>query len=171
MSDYTEIKLENGINILHKDSEITINFGNSTQTICRDFCSKPMLSPEHVKIAYINPYGWECIGELYIYNLYSKRMLVLSKDKFPNQHSVKKLEWLNEEQLLLIIGFGFGTASVGGDLYLFDSNSDRLKLIKKRNEKEEIKDFIIENNKLIIEIAVFDDNYNSYEVRSEQLTL
>lgn len=168
MSNFNKINVSDEIKILFNKDEIILNRLNKTQFLCNEFCSDPQLSPSKKMIAFISPYEWECIGDLYIYNLIDDEMKVFGKEKLPEQSSIKSLKWLDEENLLMIIGLAYGTVSVGGNLYLYNHRTDSFKLIIQKCEKEEIKDFCISGNRVKLEVVKFNDDYTNYNVNFEE---
>lgn len=171
MDNFTELKVNEEITVSFNETEIKVSNINSIKCLCKEFCSQPQISPLKNRMAFASPYIWESVGELYIYDFINENMKVLIKDRLPNQHTIKKIEWLNNDSLILIIGLAYGTISLGGNLYLYNYLTDELNLIVEKIGSEEIKDFNICGKQINLEVAQFDENYMNYILKLESIIL
>lgn len=151
--------------IIEKDDKLKSIYLSST--------SLPSTSPDNKSIAYITPFEWEAIGELYIYDMeHGWSREAIKREDIGNQNSIKAAKWLDDRYILTIIGFGYGTVSVGGDLYLYDTENKKLELIIDADSLEqalpegriEIMDFDIVEDKITMKIAKHDEEFMKYTV-------
>ena len=120
--------------------------------ISNDSPSKPSISPDKRRFAYISPQEWEVIGDLYLYDVETKnKKTIVSHTEIPNQFTPKAVEWLNNRYLVIIIGYAYGTINMGGSLYVFDSETNQLSLAIVPEEQTEFRD--IKVGKFIVIIS------------------
>lgn len=134
------------------------------------FASFPVLSPNKKNIAYISPFEFELYGSVYIYNIEDELNGKVVQVDLDKSDTAKVVKWLDDDRLLVIIGFGTGTVSKGGDLYLYNKISNKTTLIKAVEGKKEIIDFKIAEDRVILEIITWDDDYREYVSEFEELT-
>lgn len=126
--------------------------------------SEPMMSSNGECLAFISPYEWECKGTVNLMKVISgeieKINLNLKDDLTP-----KSLLWNKNDTLLLLIGPLWGTVSIGGDLYSYDLNDNKLNLLKKFDKRIQIKEIhVIDENLLSLNgIEYTDDIFNEYD--------
>jgi hypothetical protein len=140
--------------------------------IADDFPSRPEYSPDKKKAIYISPLEWECPGSLYLYNLENGYITELIPPNFKNQNIPKYAIWLNSETIATIIGFGDGTVSVGGNVYIYNINYSEIKQITNypgeiQITKLTLKDDILE----LTGIQYIDDNFNNFKDFKEKISL
>lgn len=142
-----------------------------TYVVNNDFPSLPSESPDKSKIAYLSPYEWEVLSNVYIFDTATrKNKIVLSVDDVKNNKSIKeqstpkKVIWLDNDHLLLIIQFAFGTVVQGGDLYSIDLSDNEITQLTKMEKYTEITDIYLENGRLAASIIKFtDENMTKYD--------
>lgn len=93
-----------------------------------NFPSEPILSASGDKIAYISPDEWECISKVFLFNLKNGKEKILI-DPIDDQSIPKNLVWLNDNELVVIIGHAYGTVAVGGNVIILNINKNTTKYI------------------------------------------
>lgn len=156
---------------LYKPS-ITVKSGQKVTILNNNYPSLPVVSPDKNKIAYISPAEWEDLGKVFIYNAVTgQNELAMGRKIIPDQKTPKVLAWLDNRYLLCIIGYAYGTITVGGDLYLLDTSSKKLSLIKKNDgPRQEIKDLKVDAKGVTIFIANFNEKMDSYKISQKIIT-
>ncbi len=148
--------------------EIVVKKDGKEKIICEgnDVPSKPSISHDKKKLAYISPYEFEVIGEVFLYNnLNDIHKAVITNKDIPENLAPKKINWFDDRYLLVILGYAYGTVSIGGDLYVYDTVGDKMALlIKEGDEKGEISDIKIEQDTVKLDIAVFNDEFTDYNI-------
>lgn len=100
--------------------------------------------------------GEEGIGTLVIENMETKDSLIfkLLEEEPHRQYTPKKVAWIDEDRLFIIIGYAYGTVTVGGKLYVLDI------------EKNEVKPIITDltNREEVMSVKVNDDNTFTYQL-------
>ncbi|OEF99902.1 hypothetical protein BHF71_07260 [Vulcanibacillus modesticaldus] len=143
---------------------IVIKRNSDIKVISKGFPSRPKVSPNGKMVAFIDDLDFEMIGNLFIYDTVSKNKIKLTNYNYKQENTVKALEWLDDDHILLIIGFGYGTITRGGDLYIYDLNKEELEKILDAGERREIVDVKVKEADLKLTIVVWtDDNYTEYE--------
>ena len=117
---YIETDIENGCKILYKaepEAELKVIFmSGEEKAICNDLPSPPSVSPDSKRIAYLSPYQWEVLSNVYIFDIdKNKSEAVISTQELNEninvreQFTPKKLVWLDDRYLMMIIQFAYGT--------------------------------------------------------------
>ena len=159
---------ENEFELEHHPEEKIVLEGEEEIVINDNFPSEPQLSPSESKMVFISPYLWEMIGQVHLYDLVEQQEeIIVSNEDLDGQMTPKQIEWITDDYLLLVIGKAYGTVSEGGDLYLFELETNELYEVSRLGDNEEYKDIIIEEEEIILEIAVFDANYLDYELKEQ----
>jgi outer membrane lipoprotein-sorting protein len=149
-------------------SEIVVKKDGKEKIICEgdNYPAKPSISADKKKLAYISPYEFEVIGEVFMYNyLKDTNKAIITHKDIPENLAPKKLSWFDDRYLLVIMGYAYGTVSMGGDLYVYDTVDDKMALlIEAGDEKGEISDVRIEQDAVKLDIVVFNDDFTEYEI-------
>lgn len=132
--------------------------------------SQPVISPRGDRLAFIEPFLWEVRGEVFLYERGEKEPLLLRED-LPREEKPKAIYWLDNKRLLLIIGYAYGTVSVGGDLYSLDIEEGDLLPIYQLEPEREVKDLKIEGEELLLTIASFCQEYLEYTLDEKRIPL
>ncbi|MCK8825912.1 DUF4652 domain-containing protein [Fuchsiella alkaliacetigena] len=128
-----------------------------------EFASYPVLAPDQKKFAYISPFEFELKGDVYLYDIENETSNKIIKVGVEKNDTAKVIKWLDNERLLTIIGFGVGTVSRGGDLYLYDLKTEQLSLIKEAEKPyEEIVDVHINEKEITVDIIEWDDQFMEF---------
>lgn len=94
--------------------------------------SLPIISPDKRHVAWIDNAAFEVIGRPWVYaveTLSMRQVMPIPYDFEPvDDQSVKQLLWQDNEHLAMILGYGYGTVSQGGDVY-------RVQLPKLRSQR------------------------------------
>lgn len=154
-----EENLDNGYKLVYGDeSEIKLIKEISIDTLA----CKPKVSPNKSRLIYISPYEWEVLGDLYLCNLSgenTKSEVILSAKKVSEivapMQKIKVAKWKNNDELYLIIGQGYGTVSEGGDLYTYDIIKNKLSIVYKCDDREEVVNFEVNKDEINLTIVKF----------------
>ena len=133
--------------------------------------SKPVKSPNGEKAAYISPWGWEEFSDLVIVDLQDGSQNVLVSTVSENQP--KDVIWEDNEHVLVIIGYQYGTVVWGGDIYRINVETHERELVAKFDEDTQITHLLrIEDDVLYYSgIQYTDDIQNEYKEYSNQMIL
>jgi hypothetical protein len=171
-------KEENHNMMEHNFGPMIIEYDGKLKPICLSCTSVPSISPDNKSIAYITPFEWEAIGELYIYDIKDEwNREVIKAEDIDDQDTVKVAKWLDDRYILTIIGLGYGTVSVGGDLYLYDTENRELKMIIDADsldkalpeDRMEIMDFDILEDNITMKIVKHNKEFMEYTVEEKVL--
>lgn len=111
----------------------------------------------------------EGIGSVVVKNLSSGELVSFKMADNQKQYSPKTVKWVDDENLLVVVGLGYGTVHQGGDIYLLNIDTALVTKADPQNtanldNKSEIAKIqsvkMGESNNLIIdvEVLVFEDN-------------
>jgi len=130
------------------------------------FSSYPEILPNNNQIAYIDSLEFETIGNLWIYDLEKEENIQKTKFDYDQTDTVKVVKWLDEQNILVIIGFCYGTVTQGGSLYRYNLNDETLELLIESEKSMEFKDINIVGDKVILSKVIWkDDNYMEYDIQ------
>ncbi|WP_240528073.1 DUF4652 domain-containing protein [Bacillus cereus] len=127
-----------------------------------EFPSEPIVSPDGQNTVFIDPLEWECLGSLYVFNNIIGEFTTLIEPE--NNYIPKYVKWLNHESLAVIIGYGFGTVSIGGNIYTYNVTDHEKTQITHFDSNVQITSFdIIDNHKIKCKgIKYIDDIQNQF---------
>lgn len=150
---------------------IQIDPNGKKTTIADDFPSKPILSPDNKKAIYISPLEWECLGSLYLYILETGYITeLISPDK--EQNIPKYADWIDDDNIVVIIGYGMGTIEVGGNVFIYNITKRKLKQITEYPPEVQIYQININNEFMeLIGIKYTDENFNEYIKFKEKIQI
>lgn len=134
---------------------------------------EPDKDQEGKKLAFVFPYEWEVIGNVFIYNTKNDGLEKLTNYDFPDQYTPKDVWWIDNDKLIILIGHAYGTVTVGGDLFIMDILTNKLLPIYQCEPQDEVMDIVINNKDqcLTLKIAKHDDEYISYKIYKKNLDL
>ncbi len=166
---------ERGENIFWVDSgqgekRILKKMEGEEMVLAKENPSQPIISPRGDRLAFMEPFLWEVRGEVFLYEGEEKELL-LSREDLPREEKPKAIYWLDNKRLLLIIGYAYGTVSVGGDLYSLDIEKGDLLPIYQLEPEKEVKDLKIEGQDLLLTIASFCQDYLEYDLDEKRIPL
>lgn len=123
-----------------------------------------VFGPNQSRAAMIDIIDLEVVGNLFLYDNSDGSTTQLTDLDYSNQETIKKVVWFNNNRLMFIKGFNGGTITMGGDLYLYDLDTNQEFLVVTANDKSEIVDVeIINQDVLITKVTWTDANYMNYE--------
>ncbi|HEY9059746.1 MAG TPA: DUF4652 domain-containing protein [Pseudobacteroides sp.] len=154
-------------NILFKSGDNHILLNNTGKD--ESASSSPVLSPNRKNIAYISPYEFELNGNVYVFDTDTEIAKKVIQVDIKQEDSAKVVKWLDDDRLLVIIGYGKGTVSRGGNLYLYNLKTDELKTLKRADEKEEIVDVNTGKGELLLDVITWDEEFIKYTTKQVRL--
>jgi hypothetical protein len=119
--------------------------------------STPVISPNNKFAVYISPLEWEEVGKLYLIDLSncSKKIIY---EPVNDKLVPKAVTWINSNKLALILGYGSGTISVGGNVFTYNLDSKELKQITHFKENIQITNIGMKENILELKGIEYTDN-------------
>ena len=138
--------------------------------------SSPVVSPNGKKLAYIYPNEFEEPCDLFLYDISTnKAEKILPQQKLPQSSGFKQAAWADDDSLLLIIGYRYGTVTPGGSVYLLKlSEAPGLHLLfEPKKDTEQVLSASLSGSTLSMKVAVFDKNMEKYteEQRTAEVNL
>lgn len=154
-----------------KESIIEISPNGETKIISDEFPSRPVMSPDNLYSSYIAPLEWEAPGNLYVYDLRKgENKTCIRPDEYGN--IPKYVQWLNNETLLVLIGFAHGTVSIGGNLFKYNIVFDELTQITDYPGEIQITKIKLTDEFVILSgIKYIDETLNEFENFEEKINI
>ncbi|MGG3821662.1 DUF4652 domain-containing protein [Geobacillus thermodenitrificans] len=143
----------------------------SKEVLEAEFPSEPVTSPDKTKAVYIAPLEWERLGSLYLYDLLTgeNKELIKPDDK---HHIPKKVIWLDNHNLAVIIGFGYGTVAIGGNVFVYNLDTEQKKPLTEYDQRTQVTNIVFKDGVLELEgIRYIDDTFNEFERFEEKIKL
>ena len=136
-----------------------------------EFPSEPVVSPNGKHTVFIDPLEWETLGELYIFDNTIGGFETLINPE--NDLTPKYVKWVDDNTLAVIIGFGYGTVQIGGNLYTYNIKTKEKKQITDFERHIQITSFdVLEGNQLKCKgIKYTDDLLNQFIEFEEVISL
>ncbi|XMB66035.1 DUF4652 domain-containing protein [Mycoplasmatota bacterium zrk1] len=147
------------------DKKIILKSEDGIEFLCEGYIPRPILNSNNEMIAYIDNISFEKIGNAFIFDNNTKKIINITNLSYSSNNTVKDIEWLDEDNLLLVIGYAYGTVTKGGNLYRFNLIDKELRLIDNNLEdSSEIIDILIDGDKVVLRgIKWSDENYLQYD--------
>ncbi len=145
------------------ESLIEVTPDGKRNVISDEFPSGPTFSPNGKHATYIAPLEWEVPGDLYLYNLENgKNIKLITPDE--EQNIPKYAIWLNDKTIAVIIGFGHGTVSIGGNVFTYNIENSELKQITNYPGEIQITKIELKGELLLLRgIKYIDEILNEFE--------
>lgn len=144
--------------------------GEDTVVLSDQYPSEPVKSPNGQHAAYLAPFEWEEISDLYIVDLKEgsqKKLIEGNSESKP-----KNVIWENDEHVLVILGYPYGTVSIGGNIYRVNIETGAQEQLTDYEDDTQITDFHIEDGTLHYSGIKYTDNeMNEHEEYSNQISL
>lgn len=158
-----KLKYDYDEQIIYVESE-----DGTREVIEDDFPSEPVISPDHSKAVYISPFEWECIGKLYLFDLIAAEKKVLI-DPVDDTNVPKEVIWISDDKLAVIMGFGHGTVSIGGNVFVYDISTGDIEKLTDYDQKIQITGINLRDKKLQLEgIKYTDEHFLEFEKFTEE---
>lgn len=101
----------------------------------------------------------EGIGKIYIKDSVTSEKWSLEISTDNNQDSPKFIEWLDDENMMVVVGKGYGTVDLGGNLYKVNAKTAETTLIyDTKEQKKQVISAKKVNDKLELQILVYHDD-------------
>lgn len=141
-----------------------------------DFNTPWVKSPNNENELCINGRGEysveEAIGKICIRNLKNNKTYIYTMSDTKSQFSPIKAFWYDDEDILVIVGLGYGTLSYGGDLYILNINTSKSKLLVSPPESERIIEAKKDKDKIKMKVMVFKDKeFNKYDIVDKEIKI
>lgn len=146
-----------------KNEIVQVDPDGNSEVLASDFPSKPISSPDNKKAIFINPLEWEVPGSLYLYNFENGSLNeIIQPDE--NQNIPKYADWLDEDNIAVIIGYGMGTVAVGGNVYIYNIPNGSLEQITSYQSEIQITKLKIHGETIeLTGIKYIDDILNEFK--------
>lgn len=124
-----------------------------------DYPSKPEINGDKAKLAFISPFEFELIGEVWVYDaLTDGKTKVFTSEQAGEGKSAKQLLWLDNNNLLILTGNTYGTVTLNDTLYLLNIKDNKFEQVLKVNGDQDIRKLQIDSETSIAyELATYDD--------------
>jgi len=130
--------------------------------------ASPHFTPDSSKFIFVTG-EQDDPGELFLYDTQTAALDTLVKHKGNGDNTPKKADWLTGQHLIVLVGYGWGHCSWGGDIFVYNLKKRQLQKIIQCRKNEEIEDFSIIGNKVTLLIRKFnDDQHNPNESATYQ---
>lgn len=101
----------------------------------------------------------EGIGKIYVHDLSTGMKWSLEVIAGETQNSPKSIEWIDDENIISIVGLGHGTVAMGGNVYKINvKTGETTSLYDTKSAKKQVISSKKVGNKLELQILVYDDD-------------
>lgn len=114
----------------------------------------------------------EGIGVIFVKDLSTNKIWTLELKNNEKRNTPKFLKWIDDENLLVIIGYGYGTVSKGGNLYIINvKTGDINPVYGSSDKKKQILSCDLEGTTLKLKMLIYtDDNFLNSNTESWKIT-
>lgn len=141
-----------------------INENQAKKILDDNFPSEPKISPNGKKAIFISPLEWECLGSLYLFDLTTgEKKELIEPDE--NSNIPKEAIWLDDKRIAVIIGYGYGTVAIGGDIFIYNIESgDMYSVTQYEKFKKQVTELKVKGDTLVFKgIEYVDDIMNEFK--------
>jgi hypothetical protein len=162
--------------VLYPENEpptIKIKVGKDWREIATtdDYPSKPEINSDKTKLAFISPFEFEMVGEVWLYDIANdKNEKIFSKEQSGTDSSARRLLWFDTHHLIIVTGNTFGTVSSNRTLYLLDTHNNNLHQIFQAETNQDIRDLVV-SHATSISFTMATYNEDSTDFFSEDKTV
>ena len=113
------------------------------------------------------------IHSVYIKNIKTNEIVKYEVININTQYTPRNIEWWDNEHLIIVTGFGYGTISHGSEVYSLNINTGKFStLYQVKDQKYQILEVEKVKNDLIFELLIYDDDtYNAFHNGVGKMTL
>ena len=110
---------------------------------------------------------------IYIKNINTNEIVKYELINNERQYTPRNIEWWDNDHLIIVAGFGYGTIEYGSEVYSLDVNTGNLSTLYERKDKKyQILDAKKTGNDLILQLLIYnDETYNAFHNGVGKLTL
>ena len=146
-------------------SEIIIRRNDEYLTLHSGVLSKPSISPNGEQLSFVENVGVDLSGSLWIYN---GELTQVNSDEitalYDKERAIKSSVWLDDNNVLSLVGFYTSNISQGGDVYRINVNTGDMRMIIDSKEGFEIADVSLQNGIINYTTVMWiNGNYSEYE--------
>ena len=104
---------------------------NRLEEIHKDWNIRHIKTSPDLKKVIFNDFDFEVTAKVYMYDAEKKQKKQLSLSELPEQRTAAYMEWLDDRYFLFVVQLDQGTIVRGGELYVYDTETDKYKKIVK----------------------------------------
>jgi len=155
------VVLSLGENVLYPDNEppsIRLKKGDRTEVVsgADDYPSRPAISPNGTKMAYIAPYEFELAGDVWLYETGSgEKRKRIDRDAFGADRAAWKVVWADDERLLVLVGDRYGTVTLNREIFAYDLSSGQSQSILIAGVNQDIRELAVQDSRISFRIATY----------------
>ncbi|MBI9013497.1 MAG: DUF4652 domain-containing protein [Clostridiales bacterium] len=151
---------------------IVIQNDTGLHVITNNMDSVPEVSPNGDRVLFITPFAWEEVGELYIYTIAEETLEKIIPKSYEDQSTIKVARWLDEERILYIDGYPYGTVTRGGELKEYNLITKTSKLLVSYDDPHlEVSNIYKLEDKWYYTITIHDEEYMNYTEENHELKI
>jgi hypothetical protein len=174
--EYSQLQYDfkDGSSLVYKDNAIVLNYqdGATKKINTTPLASRPYISPDEKRFVFIDPNEADCPGNLYLYDREKGKLKALIKSELSKgTNTPKRVRWIDDNILLVVIGYGYGTHNLGGSLYIYNIKNSELKNARVIDGPDkEVRLIEVINNTIFISIYSLDNkDITNLELDKEEL--
>lgn len=167
-----------GETVLYREDEppsIRIKVGDKWREIssAEDYPSKPIISSDKGRLAFISPFEFELAGEVWLYDtIENKKEKIFTLAQANEGNSAKRLYWVDDSHLLVLTGNIYGTVSLNRTLYLVNIESKQTQSILALEDDQDIRDLKVNNQaRVTMNIATYNEQLIEAETKSKVIDI
>lgn len=150
---------------------IYIQANDEIKPLGRGYSSYPEVSPDKSRIVFIDPDEWETLRALSIYDITKDSLAIILESNENGSNTPKVVKWLDDRYLLVIMGYAYGTVSLGGQLYIYDTETEQLSLALQPEANTEFRDISNHEGIITLDVARWtDSSLNEYVMEKKEIS-
>lgn len=149
------ITTEDGLQEFHRESD----FVDGNMDVYFD------LYPDSIRVI-LNNHAWEEPSDVYLYEAATGEKRQLDMSGLPRNELVTAMRWLDGRYFLFVSQFDHGTIAIGGDVWVYDTETDAyFRIIAREDGYMQIADMTVYDGMVLFHVPYYiDDAYSDTEM-------
>ncbi len=111
-----------------------------------------------------NDFSWEVISTVYLYDIGTDEKKQLDISGLPEYETVSAMKWLDRRYFLFVSQFDHGTVVRGGDVWVYDTETDEyFRIIAREDGRLQIHDIVVYDGMILLDVPYYDEGFTETE--------
>lgn len=162
---YRIFDVSNKISVIYgQTGSIYIKYNGEYKKVHEFLGSYPEVSPNKSAISFVTGEA-DSPGELYLYRFKDQEKVKLL-DNDEGKNTPKVVKWLDNKRLLVIRGYGHGRVKMGGEVYVYNIDTEEITPILIPDKMSEYRTITKNGDNYEFELATWEDeSYNKFNTK------
>lgn len=123
-----------------------------------DYPSRPIISPDQTKLAFISPFEFEMTGDVWLYDALTLTSTIIYPADRANKESAKQLLWADDSHVVILVGNTYGTITLNRTLYMLDVTDLTLERMVQVELNQDLRDITMDKSSILsLNVVTYND--------------